>query len=156
MKYKRIVLYFLLLQWCFSPLALAENKQASFAESKVLIILASDNINNISVETVSNLYSFRQKLMPNHQKAKLTSLPSDSTATIYFTQKIFNYYPYQLKRIWERAIFSGKARRPKEFNNADELLNYIKSNNNAIGYLYITPADLLQTREEYNVVAIIS
>lgn len=93
--------------------------------------------------------------MPNSQRAQLTSLPLNSADTIGFTQKFFNYYPYQLKRIWDQAIFSGKARRPKQFDNTDDLLDFIKSNNNAIGYLIIEKSELRQLEEAYNVIAII-
>jgi len=128
---------------------------SALAEEKKLIILASDNIESISLDTISNLYAFRQKLMPNSQRAQLTSLPLNSEDTIGFTQKFFNYYPYQLKRIWDQAIFSGKARRPKQFDNKDDLLDFIKSNNNAIGYLIIEKSALHQVKEAYNVIAII-
>ena len=128
---------------------------SALADEKKLIILASDNIETISLETISNLYAFRQKLMPNNQRALLTSLPINSEDTIGFTQKFFNYYPYQLKRIWDQAIFSGKARRPKQFDNKDDLLDFIKSNNNAIGYLIIEKSELRQVKEAYNVIAII-
>lgn len=128
---------------------------SALADEKKLIILASDNIESISLDTISNLYAFRQKLMPNSQRAQLTSLPLNSADTIGFTQKFFNYYPYQLKRIWDQAIFSGKARRPKQFDNTDDLLDFIKSNNNAIGYLIIEKSELRQLEEAYNVIAII-
>lgn len=128
---------------------------ASLANDKKLIVIASDNIKAVSLETISNLYTFRQKLMPNSQRAQLTSLPLNSPETINFTQKFFNYYPYQLKRIWDQAIFSGKARRPKQFDNVDELLVFIKSNDNAIGYLIVTVSEISKVKETYNVIAII-
>lgn len=148
MKFKKIIIYIIFnILCCCASSALAEEKK--------LIILASDNIQTISLETISNLYAFRQKLMPNSQKAQLTSLPMNSEDTIGFTQKFFNYYPYQLKRIWDQAIFSGKARRPKQFNNTVDLLYFIKNNDNAIGYLIIENSKLPQMKEAYNVVAII-
>ena len=128
---------------------------SAVADEKKLIILASNNIETISLETITNLYTFRQKLMPNSQRVQLTSLPINSEHTIGFTQKFFNYYPYQLKRIWDQAIFSGKARRPKSFDNADDLLAFIKGNDNAIGYLMIKTSELTLLKESYNVIAII-
>jgi hypothetical protein len=128
---------------------------SALASDKKLVILASDNIKTISLETISNLYSFRQKLMPNSQRAQLTSLPINSEDTISFTKRFFNYYPYQLKRIWDQAIFSGKARRPKQFDNTEDLLVFIKNHSNAIGYLIIETSKLPQLKEKYNVIAII-
>jgi len=148
MKFKKLIIYMIFNILCsYAGSALADEKK--------LIILASDNIESISLDTISNLYAFRQKLMPNSQRAQLTSLPLNSADTIGFTQKFFNYYPYQLKRIWDQAIFSGKARRPKQFDNTDDLLDFIKSNNNAIGYLIIEKSELRQLEEAYNVIAII-
>ena len=67
MKFKKIIIYIIFnILCCCASSALAEEKK--------LIILASDNIETISLETISNLYAFRQKLMPNSQKAQLTSL----------------------------------------------------------------------------------
>jgi len=148
MKFKKSIFYILfhILYFCTSNAVASDNK---------LIILASDNIETISLEAISNLYTFRQKLMPNNQRAQLTSLPLNSKHMISFTQEFFNYYPYQLKRIWDQAIFSGKARRPKQFNNIESLLYFIKNNNNAIGYLLIDTTALPQIKETYNVIAII-
>jgi len=128
---------------------------SALASDKKLVILASDNIESISLDVISNLYSFRQKLMPNNQRAQLTSLPINSEDTIGFTKKFFNYYPYQLKRIWDQAIFSGKARRPKQFDSTEDLLDFIKNHDNAIGYLIIETTELKQLKETYNVIAII-
>jgi hypothetical protein len=148
MKFKKLIIYMIFNILCCCAFS-------ALAEEKKLIILASDNIESISLDTISNLYAFRQKLMPNSQRAQLTSLPLSSEDTIGFTQKFFNYYPYQLKRIWDQAIFSGKARRPKQFDNKDDLLDFIKSNDNAIGYLIIEKSALHQVKEAYNVIAII-
>jgi hypothetical protein len=148
MKFKKIIIYMLFhIIFCCTSNA--------FASDKKLVILASDNIETISLEAISNLYTLRQKLMPNSQRAQLTSQPINSEDTIGFTQKFFNYYPYQLKRIWDQAIFSGKARRPKQFDNADDLLAFIKSHDNAIGYLMIKASEISQVKETYNVIAII-
>lgn len=144
---KRIIYLLFIILYGFSSVVVAEDK--------ILVILASDNVSHITIETVSNLYSFRQKLMPNNQKVRLTHLPINSADTIGFTQKVFNYYPYQLKRLWDRAIFSGKARSPKSFKNYDDLLHFIKSHNNAIGYLFINTTELSQLKEKYNVIATI-
>lgn len=148
MKLKIIIYMLLPLYYCFTPPALADNK--------VLIILVSDNITDINIETVGNLYSFRQKFMPNNQKVKLTHLPMNSEDTIGFTQKVFDYYPYQLKRLWDQAIFSGTARSPKNFTTHKDLLTFIKNNNNAIGYLFINESDVAKIKEEYNVIATIN
>lgn len=148
MKFRKLIIYMLFhLTCCYTANAVAEDKK--------LIILASNNIETISLEAISNLYTFRQKLMPNSERVQLTSLPLNSEDTIGFTQKFFNYYPYQLKRIWDQAIFSGKARRPKSFDNAEDLLAFIKNNDNAIGYLIIKTSELTQLKEMYNVIAII-
>lgn len=127
----------------------------SFAENKVVIIIASDNVEKISLETVSNLYSFRQRFISNSQRIKLTYLPLSSEDTVMFTQKVFNYYPYQLKRIWDRLIFSGKASPPKLFEEEKTLLEFIKSNNNIIGYLYIEESELSARKGKYNVITTI-
>lgn len=126
-----------------------------FAEERVMIIIASDNVDKISMETVSNLYSFRQKFISNSQRVKLTYLPLNSEDTVVFTQKVFNYYPYQLKRIWDRLVFSGKASPPKLFEEAGSLLDFIKNNNNVIGYLYINASELSEKKDKYNVIATI-
>jgi hypothetical protein len=149
MKFKKLIFYMLVnIIFLYSTSALSDDKK--------LIVIASDNIKIISLEAISNLYTFRQKLMPNSQRAQLTSMPLNSEDSIDFTQKFFKYYPYQLKRIWDQAIFSGKARRPKQFDTSDELLIFIKDNDNAIGYILIKTSEILKVKETYNVIAIIN
>ena len=149
MKNKKIIASILLLFiYCYSSQVLSDEK--------VLIILASDNVQPLNVETITNLYSFRQKFMPNTQKAKLTYLPFSSEDTIQFTQKMFNYYPYQLKRIWDQAVFSGKAHSPRQFKQKSDLLHFIKTNENVIGYSLISSSDLIEIKEKYNVITTIN
>lgn len=52
-----------------------------------------------------------------------------------FTKKILDTFPYQLRRAWDRLVFSGTGQAPIEVDNIDEMYQRIVSTPGAIGYL---------------------
>jgi hypothetical protein len=60
-----------------------------------------------------------------------------------FTKKILNTFPYQLRRAWDRLVFSGTGQAPTEVESIDEMYKRILSTPGSVGYL---PDDRVDTR----------
>ncbi len=52
-----------------------------------------------------------------------------------FTKKVLVTFPYQLRRAWDRLVFSGTGQAPTEVESIDEMYERIISTPGAIGYL---------------------
>lgn len=60
-----------------------------------------------------------------------------------FTKKILDTFPYQLRRAWDRLVFSGTGQAPTEVESVDEMYQRIVSTPGSIGYL---PDDRVDAR----------
>ena len=52
-----------------------------------------------------------------------------------FTKKVLDTFPYQLRRAWDRLVFSGTGQAPTEVESIDEMYQRIVSTPGSIGYL---------------------
>lgn len=125
-----------------------------FADNNVLVVFANKQATDITQTHAQNFYSLKQKMLPNNKRVELTSYTMNDEATRRFAHSMFGYYPYQLQRLWDQAAFSGRAKRPKHFDQAQGLKNYIKENESALAYLLVQQSEVSQLQEDYHVVAI--
>ena len=52
-----------------------------------------------------------------------------------FTKTILDTFPYQLRRAWDRLVFSGTGQAPREVGSIGEMHDRILSTPGSIGYL---------------------
>lgn len=123
----------LLLLLCFGFTNSAES-----AKEYQILIIAGSAVELIDNSQVQRYFTLQQKLLPNNKLISLIRLPMDDATTAEFTGRVFNYYPYQLQRIWDRQIYSGKAKPLIVVNNEDELIRRVASTPNALGYISIS------------------
>ncbi|MCG7947453.1 MAG: hypothetical protein N0C84_14020, partial [Candidatus Thiodiazotropha taylori] len=52
-----------------------------------------------------------------------------------FSKHVLGVFPHQLRRAWNRQIFSGMGQAPMKVNTEAEMLEQIENTPGAIGYL---------------------
>lgn len=52
-----------------------------------------------------------------------------------FTKENLNMFPHQLRRVWDRKVFSGTGQAPYVVETEVEMVSKILNTPNAIGYL---------------------
>ena len=52
-----------------------------------------------------------------------------------FTKTVLDTFPYQLKRSWDRKVFSGTGQAPIEVNSIEDMFTHIVNTPGSIGYL---------------------
>lgn len=122
------------------------------AQDNAIVIIANKHIASLSQQQVYRLFSLRQKLLPNNIPVKLVVQPLSAPITQHFTHKVFDLYPYQLKRMWDRQVFSGKAESPKVIQSETELIEFIIGTPNALGYVSNSSELLSKYQGEINVI----
>jgi hypothetical protein len=50
-------------------------------------------------------------------------------------------FPYQLRRVWDRQLFSGTGQAPSVVTSQDEMLRRVAATPGAIGYVASLPAN---------------
>lgn len=127
---------------------------AQESDTKTLVIVTSKSNQSMTLQDVKRLYSLKQKFLPNNKRAKLTMLPIDEVTTLEFSQSLYGLYPYQLQRIWDRAVFSGRGKAPTIKETKQNMLSFITQNDDALGYMSVDIEEKAQMEENYHVLSL--
>lgn len=90
----------------------------------------------ISINSLRSIFSMRQKTWPDGTKIRVFVLPDDDELHQNVSKEILNVFPYQLRSMWDRLVFSGTGQAPIKVNSVDEMLAKVASTPGAIGYLW--------------------
>jgi ABC-type phosphate transport system substrate-binding protein len=120
--------------------ALTLASQAAMADI-VVIASAKSPLTSVNAEQVEALYMGRTQSLPSGANASLTSLPDSSPVFERFHQRIAGKTPAQVKAIWARLTFTGKATPPRTMQSADDVKRFVASNPNALGYIEKSAVD---------------
>lgn len=98
-------------------------------------------IANIDVDTnavtrnEARLYfTMRLKKWPNGTLVKVYVLPDNDPLHRRFANEVLNLYPYQLRRVWDRQLFSGTGQAPTVVSSEEEMRRRVATTPGAIGY----------------------
>jgi ABC-type phosphate transport system substrate-binding protein len=123
------------LLWVFafllSPAALAE----------VAIITNLSNTEITSKKDVESFFLGMKTFWDNGEKALVVIQPGDHIACQKFNDLLLQKNNVRFKSHWSRLIFAGRAEPPVELGNNEKVLEYIKRNPNAIGYVDLQSVD---------------
>lgn len=120
---KKSILGLLIISACFS------------ANAAVVVIGNSQGPDAISSDAVKQLYLGKGQQLPNGANAQLFELPEGSAERTEFHSKTTGRTDAQLQSNWSRLVFTGKATAPVVAGDSAAMINAIKANPNAIGYL---------------------
>jgi ABC-type phosphate transport system substrate-binding protein len=114
----------------FAAIALA----APAAYAEVVVIVSSRNTaTTMAAEEIANIYLGKSMAMK----------PLDNGTAIRseFYTKVAGKDEAQVKAIWSRLVFTGKATPPKELPTSADVVKAVAADPNAIGYVEKTAAD---------------
>jgi ABC-type phosphate transport system substrate-binding protein len=115
----------------------------------VAVIVHPNNAQTFDKSSISRLFLGKDKTFANKETAFLIVQPEISPATLEFNSKILGKNAKQLKSHWSRLVFTGKGVPPNELTSDTDVMNEIKQNANAIGYV-----DAAAVTQDVKVVAI--
>ncbi|NNJ72195.1 MAG: hypothetical protein HKP09_03330 [Enterobacterales bacterium] len=126
-------LVFSVLTLLLGQFAFASEKSTS-DDPFVLIVNAQSNIQTLSQKELRSLFSLRRSVWTDGSDVHLVTMPTGHALHKSFIEKQLKLFPYQLKRIWDRQIFSGSAVRPIHANSVSEVIELVGKTKGAIGY----------------------
>jgi len=89
----------------------------------------------VSLNKTRAIFTMRQRFWTNGEKIKVFTLADDHPIHQLFTKNNLHMFPHQLRRVWDRIVFSGIGRVPIVVGSEEEMLETIANTPNAIGYL---------------------
>lgn len=88
-----------------------------------------------SLSDVRAIFAMRKNRWPDGEKIQVFVLPDNNSYHRQFSKSKLKMFPHQLRRIWDRLIFSGIGHAPIEINSLEEMKAKIESTPGSIGYL---------------------
>lgn len=82
-----------------------------------------------------------KKTWPDGTKIRVFVLPDDDQLHEIVSKEKLNVFPYQLRSMWDRLVFSGTGQAPIKVNSVEEMLTKVASTPGAIGYLWRAKID---------------
>ena len=100
------------------------------------VIVNSDvSIDKVSRHYLLSVFSMRARTWPDGKAVRVFILPPYQPPHKKFVKQELGLFPYQLIKIWDRAVFSGAGQSPIVVANHREMLERVKSTAGAIGYI---------------------
>jgi hypothetical protein len=79
-------------------------------------------------------FTMRRPLWDNNQPVKVFVLPDDHPLHRQFVKSVLGLFPYQLRQVWDRQLFSGTGQAPITVATEQEMLERVASTPGGIGY----------------------
>jgi ABC-type phosphate transport system substrate-binding protein len=105
------------------------------ANSVDLVINRDIDYENVSRNTLRSIFSMRMTQWPNGTPIRVFVMGDKNALHADFTKQLLGVFPHQLRRAWNRQIFSGMGQAPIRVESEEEMLEQIENTPGAIGYL---------------------
>ncbi len=125
--------------WCFvSALLIALVGVTGHAVEPQAVVVAVNP--KVVIETLSRnelraIFAMRRRVWPDGTPIRVFVLPDNHPLHLLFCKNVLRVYPYQLRRLWDRNVFSGTGPAPVEVATLREMHDRIGKVAGAIGYL---------------------
>ncbi|MGR8979935.1 MAG: hypothetical protein ACU84H_07600 [Gammaproteobacteria bacterium] len=89
----------------------------------------------ISKNGLSAIFKMRLRSWSDGSNITVFVLNDDNPLHKQFCKQILNVFPHQMRRYWNKLVFSGTGQAPIELENKDAMINKLINTPGAIGYL---------------------
>lgn len=115
------------------------------AKAEIAVIAhPSVTLKQVTPTFLSRVYAMQIKTWPSGNPIKVYSFSSQTPEFNTFVTSKAKLQPHQLNRHWKRLLFTGTSRVPVITNSTNEMIEKVRNNPGAIGYVDISslPTDL--------------
>ncbi len=89
----------------------------------------------IDAKTAKKLWLGKTRKLSGVGKVVILDQAKNSSIKDEFYKHVTNKTSAQAKAYWAKIVFTGKALPPKSLSSDQEVIDYVKSNDNVIGYI---------------------
>lgn len=123
----------ILLAWQ-SPCSANESKEQETVEIAP-VINGQVTQNTITPHGLSAIFKMRLHKWKDNSAITVFVLADEAPLHKAFCKEVLNVFPHQMRRIWDRLVFSGSGQAPIELKSEQEMIEMLSSTPGAIGYL---------------------
>lgn len=100
-------------------------------------IIVSPDVQLTSVDSafLVSVFSMRVTRWQNGTPIRVFVYSDRDSEHYHFVKKHLRIFPYQLRNIWDRAVYTGTGEAPREVKDAIQMLESIRTTKGAIGYI---------------------
>jgi len=109
--------------------------QTDALEAEIVIVHKGALVKQLSLTEVRAIFSLRARKWPDGSKITVFVLEDQNPLHVTFLQNTLKMLPHQLRRQWDRYIYSGIGQGPVVVNSEEEMLQQVERVPGAIGYL---------------------
>jgi ABC-type phosphate transport system substrate-binding protein len=118
---------------------------ASHAQTFKVIVNSQNSVTALSSSEASNFFLKKTAKWKSGEKIVPVDLKADSPIREAFTKNVHKKTVGAIKSYWQQYVFAGSGTPPIEKNNDAEIIEYVKKNVGAIGYISAT-ADVSEVK----------
>lgn len=100
-----------------------------------LVVNSGNAQKALSHSTVRSIFSMRMTEWPDGSPISVFVLRDRSPLHVLFSKEILGVFPHQLRKAWNRKIYSGTGQAPIRVKNEQEMYDKIARTPGSIGYL---------------------
>jgi ABC-type phosphate transport system substrate-binding protein len=113
-------------------LLLSISLQATAVE---VVVNSSIEQQKLPLSTLRAIFSMRMAQWPDGTPIRVFVLGDKNPEHAAFSKQVLGVFPHQLRRAWNRQIYSGTGQAPNKVESAEEMRFQIEKTPGAIGYL---------------------
>lgn len=106
-----------------------------------LIVHPGVGVPSITTNEARLYLTLRLKSWPNGVPVRVFVLPDDDPLHRSFANTVLGLFPYQLRRVWDRQLFSGTGQAPTTVTSEAEMIRRVAVTPGSLGYVARVPAD---------------
>ncbi|MBS1212725.1 MAG: hypothetical protein H6R26_1342 [Proteobacteria bacterium] len=100
-------------------------------------------ISRLTTRELQAIFTMRLRAWPNGTPVRVFVLNDSAPTHVEFAKKVMDMFPYQLRRYWDKLVFSGTGQAPVELDSPKQVYERLVATPGAIGYL---PETLIDAR----------
>ncbi len=111
--------------------------ESAVANPPYIAVIAHQKVDaaSLSAPRLKSIFGMRTTTWKDGKQIKVFVLKDKDPLHVRFAKDVLQTYPYSLRRIWERRVYSGTGLAPTVVDSETEMLKLIAETENAIGYI---------------------
>lgn len=120
----------------FSESVVADSTSGKLSASEVVVIVSTDShLDMLTQTTLRSIFAMRRRVGSEGRLIKVFVLSDNDPVHEIFAKELLYTFPFNLRRIWDRRIYSGTGQAPIAVASEEEMREKVASTENAIGYI---------------------
>lgn len=123
-------------------ISLGFNPVSAMAERPDVISNANLELEDkVPLKTVRAIFTMRLRSWPDGTPVRVYVLPDQHPTHQAFCREVLRTFPYQIRQVWDRFVFTGTGQAPIVVDTETELRQRVAETPGAVGYIAANTAD---------------